>query len=203
MSTDKFRHLLDAINNPQHVNDVANKKERENAKAIESALNKRIEHLGRDFPNPRVRALMASVHDILHYRIAVAAVGVVSTLSCVVASNAPAPCMILIPNDWLAMLAENLEEQTGAIVFVGSQAVDYYNGKIFVGFLRDEIVSRARAYEAEYMLSLSEIVKNRKKSWTPSDYQASVLREFPQGLNTPAAMKLLYPLRSVQKPSRD
>src|SRR5262249_18302332 len=60
--------------------------------------------------------------------------------------------LVFVPKDWPAMAAANPLLQLGAVVFVGSQAVDFATARIG----RDsstKIKDRAQAYEAEYLRS--------------------------------------------------
>ncbi len=92
------------------------------------------------------------------------------------------------PENWVQMVDDDGVMQGGAVVFCGSQARDFYNENIdnpvvtpgFQG--RSEVLERARAYEAEYLLVCKELSWKVGGDWHPNDYQQSILDEFPKGL---------------------
>lgn len=140
------------------------------------------------YPNESIRDLMAMTWDIVGHRIVSTAIGpAVPSLTLAVAGNPVAPhAMIFIPHNWVAMIDENPTYQLGALVFVGSQAVDFYNSRI----LRESEAAkkRARAYEAEYLITLRDAGPSRPLN----EWQEGLLRDFPVGLRTESVVPLLY-----------
>jgi hypothetical protein len=91
--------------------------------------------------------------------------------------------VIALPENWGERFHEDPIRETGALVFVGSQAVDLYNGK-----LDASVAFRGHAFEADYLLTVKEIAP----LYELNDYQKKVLAQFPQGVKSPAALGLLY-----------
>lgn len=98
--------------------------------------------------------------------------------------------IVLVPTNWVEITHEDPIGQAGALVFVGSQARDYYNGKLYGSEDSKETKDRALAYEAEYLLTALKESKFELKQ-----YQKDILKQFPQGVNTPEAQRLLYTSR--------
>jgi hypothetical protein len=93
------------------------------------------------------------------------------------------------------MIQKNAIYQLGALVFVGSQAVDYYNGKIWSEF--EKAKNRARAYEAEYLMTLKEAVPDL----TLNEWQQDVLGAFPEGIRSAAIKPMLYKRKAFVPPA--
>jgi hypothetical protein len=101
-----------------------------------------------------------------------------------------------MPHEWLDQISQDPLLQMGAIVFVGSQIVDFHNERIGVSPEQAAIsIKRARAYEAEYLLTLRKV----SSTVTLNDYQHRVLQEYPSGLMTPSVAldRLLYTPKPV------
>jgi hypothetical protein len=140
------------------------------------------------FPNPVVRDLASMVWDILGHRIVPIAMGPnVPTLTIAVHGNPALPQAILfVPHRWCEMVKEDPCYQLGAITFVGSQAVDLYNGRI--AHESKEAIKRARAYEAEYLRTVREQLPGMKFN----EWQEDCLSDFPAGIATPSIVPLLH-----------
>lgn len=139
--------------------------------------------------NPIFPPFARYVWDVFHYRYVVAAVGApVKSVTFAVMNH---QAMILLPLDWEQMIKDEPLMQLGALIFSGSQAVDYYNGLFAPGVIthasRDVILKRAKNYEAEYLRTLSLAKMN--------SYQEKVLKECPV-FDT----SLLYELKPVEPP---
>jgi hypothetical protein len=149
------------------------------------------------FPNPAIRALAAMIWDIVGSKIVPTAMGPdVPTLSFVVLRNSDVhEAMILVPHGWVAMVQKEPLYQLGALVFVGSQTVDHYNGRVV--FEPKAAEKRARAHEAEFLLT----VKKLSPMTALNDWQHGVLRDFPEGLATERVRPLLYTPKPVVAPS--
>jgi len=141
---------------------------------------------------PKVNDLMRLVWNIIGQGIAPCAVveGVPSVSFTVVSAQHGPRAVILMPPDWMQQMAADPLMQVGSLVFVGSQARDYYRGKIKSAADSALVGQRARAYEAEYLLAL------RAMGYTKfNEYQEAVLSEYPNGV--PA--ELAYDSKGVAK----
>jgi hypothetical protein len=98
-----------------------------------------------------------------------------------------------VPDDYIKLFDEDPMHQIGALVFTGSQAVDFWNDRIFP---QGEVIARAHAYEAEYLHTL---VRDLADNWKPNDYQKKLMTHYPQGLDTPGVS--LYEHKPVPRPS--
>jgi hypothetical protein len=162
----------------------------------------------REWRNPAVRDLAAMIWDIVGHRIVgtaigpevpsltLAAFGAKSAYQLAAAGSKLAPqAIIFTPHRWLNMIAENAPYQLGALVFVGSQAVDYYNGRVLID--PEALKTRARAYEAEYLISLTADAPEYKLN----AYQREILEDFPYGLGTASVKPLLYKHKAFVPPA--
>ncbi len=149
------------------------------------------------FPNPAIRDLMAMVWNVVGHRIVPTAMGPeVPTLTlAAVGSRLTPQAMIFIPHRWVEMVHENPVYQLGALVFVGSQAVDFYNGRIVSE--SEAAKKRARANEAEYIITLREAVPDLKLN----EWQEGELAEFPEGRRTETVKPLLYTYKAFVPPA--
>lgn len=139
-------------------------------KEVESLFTEAVLSL-QAIPEP-LRSLGSAMRDIFHHRHVVVTVGVqVPTLSFVVVS--PPAAMIFAPPEWPEMSRKNPTYQRGAVVFCGSQAVDYYNGRYAVD-PSSLILKRAHSYEAEYLRAL------KPEAGTLNEHQRWLLKTFPR-----------------------
>lgn len=162
----------------------------------------------REWHNPAIRDLAVMIWDIVGHRIVatalgpevpsltLAAFGNKSAYQLAAAGSKLAPqAIIFTPHKWLDMIAENAAYQLGALVFVGSQAVDFHNGRVLID--PEALKTRARAYEAEYLISLRESAPDYKMN----DYQREVLEDYPYGLGTASVRPLLYKFKAFVPPA--
>lgn len=152
------------------------------------------------FPNEAVQKLMKLVWDIIGHKITPIALGpqVPSISLAVFGSPALPQAAIFLPHNWLDDVKADPVLQMGALVFVGSQALDFYNQKVGRAPAQGpESVRRARAYEAEYLLTVKKMGPQTKFN----DYQKKVLDDFPEGILTPAIRDLLYQSREFVPPA--
>jgi len=153
------------------------------------------------FPNPAIRELMTMVWDLVGNRITPVACGPsVPTLTLAVMGNRQLlQAIIFMPHNWLQMIGHkppnSVIYQMGGLVFVGSQAVDFYNGK-FLDSPHD-VEKRARAHEAEYLITVDDPIGTVGFN----DYQKKLLDEYPKGLATPSIRSLLYKSKPFVKPA--
>lgn len=158
------------------------------AKEIEGLFTGSVNFLRSGFPNPTIKRLALVMWDVIAHNVTPLCWGKdVRNLSFVVAGSRTAPqSMILTPTDWHKMVRRDPLTQLGALVFVGSQAIDYVNER----FTEDpeNVTTRAFAYEAEYI----NTVKGLSPSWDLTQYHTKLLEDFPEGVATPKASKVLY-----------
>jgi hypothetical protein len=184
--------ILDYLNARQ-LEEVSEEDQVRKAKDIERVFTLGVDFLRVEFPNPAINRLMGIVSDVVKQRVAPVCSGLkVPTLSFILAGVKTAPqAMIATPANWVDMVRKDPLTQLGALVYVGSQAVDYANDR-FLGE-RPNVAPRAKAYEAEYL----NTVKGLTPTWEPVTYQADTLSEFPDGILSPKAHKVLYSLRPL------
>lgn len=138
-------------------------------------------------PSPRLNQLMGLTWTLVSRRIVPVATGLpVATLHvAVVRQDGAEQARIFMPDDWPEMVLADCVGQLGAVVWAGSQAVDFYNGRpggaVAMG-------SRAQAFEAEFLL----LWQRGDPTWIPNPYQTSVMRRWPGGLDSPGVAALLY-----------
>jgi hypothetical protein len=159
------------------------------AREIESLFQAGTDFLRKLFPNPVINRLMRATWDTVGNKIVPVCFGFkVPTLAFILESDSAQP-FIATPKKWASMVHRDPITQMGALVFVGSQAVDYAHERIPTHQgEKEKMALRARAYESEYLST----VRGLTPSWEPNRYQEELLREFPEGVATPKARNLLY-----------
>jgi hypothetical protein len=100
--------------------------------------------------------------------------------------------MIQIPVDWLETFLEDPIYQVGGVLYTGSQAVDFYNGRFALD--HNNSTALAQAHESE----LLKLVDQEFPEYQLDSYQKHLLEKFPDGLDSPRARELLYPLAPVE-----
>lgn len=139
-------------------------------------------------PNDRIRALGRMTWDLVGNKQVLTAIGpdVPSLGFTVMKAKEMHQAIILMPKTWPKMVTDDPFMQLGAILFVGAQAVDFYNDRLFgdPGARR-----RWHAYEAELLRTLVELLPN----WQPNAYQREALARFPEGLDSKDVP--LYPFK--------
>lgn len=165
----------------------------EQAKEAEAIFIGGVEFLRSTFPNPCIQRLAGVLWEAVGQKITPVCWGLnVKSLSFILAGLRTAPqAMVAVPSNWVKMIGQDPITQLGDLVFVGSQVVDYVHDH----FLTDQanVKPRALAYEAEYL----KAVKNLSPSWQPVSYQLEVLEDFPEGLASPKAQKIVYPIKPL------
>lgn len=150
------------------------------------------------FPNERVKNLMNFVWDVvggqrvpvvLGPRVQSISIAMIGTKDAATKEVTGTRAVIMLPQDWLAKIKENPLLQLGAIVFVGSQSVDFVHGRVH------GVKERAFAYEAEYLKTLQKMLPQ----WKPNDYQHSILKNYADGLDTEVVKPLLYTMKPIEK----
>lgn len=97
--------------------------------------------------------------------------------------------VIMFPVGWSSMAESDPWMAMGALVYCGSQCVDWFNERL-VGQM-EEAGRRAQAYEATYLHALGSRLK-------PNAYQREVMSKFPGGISD--VSELLYECREVPAP---
>ena len=152
-----------------------------------------IDFLAKLFPNPAVNRLMKAAWEVISQKVVPVCFGLrVQTLSFIM-ENASAQPFIATPPNWARKIQLDPITQVGALVFVGSQAVDYTNDFLQCASDREKVILRAKAYEAEYLTT----VRGLTPSWEPNSYQESLFKEFPEGVATPKARNVIYSIRPL------
>lgn len=85
---------------------------------------------------------------------------------------------VMVPWNWYKMFLEDPIMQGGALVFVASQARDYFTERIFDPPIdgKNPTKMRALAAESQYLHHIPS------SNWKPNEYQQEVMNEFPKGL---------------------
>jgi hypothetical protein len=142
----------------------------------------------RRFQNAAISDLMSYVWDIYHYNHVMMALGpnIPSLSIAVTGTKGNLRALTFVPHNWAEMIKEDPVMQLGAVLFVGSQATDFYNNRFATK--EESLLSRVRAtsYEAEYL----RLIQDSSKL---NDYQQSVLAKYPNGFDT----SLTYTRRPV------
>lgn len=161
------------------------------AKEVEGLFTGAVDFLRSTFPNQALRRLAGILWDAVEYKVTPLIYGMsVRTLGFARDTETPR-AFIAPPADWNNKVRKDPITQLGAVVFVGSQAVDYVNERYTID--PQNVLVRARANEAEFM----NTVKGLSPDWDLSSYYEELLKEFPEGLSTPRAHKVLYQLNPL------
>lgn len=143
----------------------------------------------RGSPNARLARLGALVWDIVGQRhVVVAMHATIPAMSFMAAQrkDGPQQGMILVPPSWLDLLLTEPAMAVGGVIFNGSQALDYYNGRIGKDLDPMTLIkARCWNYEAEFLRAVPPGMLNK--------YQRGVLEMYPNGFDE----KLVYEYRPV------
>jgi hypothetical protein len=134
-----------------------------------------VEFLRSSFPNENVRKLATLLWDVCGSRSVPLAVGpkVPSLHFGLMGGSA----VIFAPDNWSDLIKENPILQMGGVVCIGTQAVDWWAGKITTQEEAQTTGRRAQVYEAEYLLAIKKQAPGHKFN----DYQKRLLAEYPKG----------------------
>ena len=142
-------------------------------------VTKVVGYLSCSFPQEDVNRLMTQVWHLIGSATTPVAIGPVRTPSSVLSrQKGRNTMMILVPPNWVELAMTDFTMALGAMIFCGSQAVDFYNNRLLEN--PDECADRGRAYEAEAL----RIFQNTDPAWVPNSYQAAMLAKYPDGLKT-------------------
>lgn len=180
MNSSLILEIATALNckNPKYLKDLDSKDPFVvNGRLIEGLFTTGVSILNK-LENEALRSLMSYVWDIFQHRHVTLAIGPeVPGMSFALAGNRKGAlqAMVFAPTNWPEMMEADPYMQLGAIIYIGSQAADYYNGV----FHDQESVNlsrkRSNSYEAEYLLLLKDHPLN--------EYQRKVVSENPNGFD--------------------
>ena len=160
-------------------------------KVCESLFTGGVDVLRSIVPNDRIRALGRVVWDLVSHKQVLVAIGpdVPSLSFTVMRIKELHQAHVLIPRSWSQMVADDPFMQLGAILFVGAQAVDFYNDRLI-----DDRGAHRRwhAYEAELLRTL----RTSLLRWEPNEYQREILVRYPDGLDSKDVE--LYPFKPYE-----
>lgn len=90
-------------------------------------------------------------------------------------------CFIMCPSNWHEMLLKDPFMQMGGLVFIASQAKDYWNLRLSSQYenRKEEIKNRARSYEAEL---LNYFAKYKSEKFSANDWQKETIKLYPGGI---------------------
>lgn len=130
-------------------------------------------------PLPAINSLMRLFWRLVGNKIVPSAMGQVPTVSFLAEIRQyKSVGMVICPEDWLDKVQQDPYYQMGALVYVASQAKDYWNHK-FVPNSKKEIFARAYSYEAEWLHFLAA---TDPAGFQPNAYQQKLMAEYPQGI---------------------
>jgi len=151
---------------------------------MSDAFTDGVEILRHRFPNPRINTLMKMVWDLVGGHVVPVVHGMpvkVLSIGVVVTPGGELQARIFMPDDYLEMVTKDPFYQLGGLVYIGSQAVDFWNGKITRSQPDGGVFRRAHAYEAEFLHSLAK----ETPWWHPNKWQKRAMKDFPKGLDSP------------------
>lgn len=133
----------------------------------------------RTFPNQEINKLMALFWNLVENKITPAALApAVPSLSFWCEKRGiEETAFVLVPADFAKLCKRNPTMQLGALVFVASQARDYYSNRFYKS---KEMEQRALVYEAEFLLT----TQKNLPGFIPNEYQRNVLNFYPHGLES-------------------
>lgn len=99
----------------------------------------------------------------------------------VVGNKANKMPLFIMPVDFIDQVREDPVMQLGIVTYMSSQARDYYAEAIRHG-ASDVVNRRARAFEAEALLTLEKMSSEEGMDLYWNELQQSILSEFPYGL---------------------
>ena len=152
--------------------------------------------LGAVVPNERIQTLARVIWDLVgNKRVLIALGPKVPTLAfTAMQDRGVLQGIVFIPQAWPEMAQKDAFMQLGAILFVGAQAVDFYNDRL----MNDPTAEgRWHAYEAELLHTLRKLMPD----WKPNVYQTKVMAQYPDGLDTAGVE--LYAFKSYEPSKGD
>lgn len=128
---------------------------------------------------PSINILMRLFWRLVGNKVVPSAMGGVPTVSFLAeVRQGKSVGMVICPIDWLERIQQDPYYQMGALIYVASQAKDYWNHK-FVPGSKKEILARAYSCEAEFLHFLKT---TDPVGFVPNPYQQKIMDEYPNGI---------------------
>lgn len=146
----------------------------------------------RNFPHPDTQTMADALWEIVYHNLVFVSLAEPHQplrVHVSVIEDVFQQAVIQVPEDWLLMFQDDPIYQLGGVLYTGSQAVDFYNGRLDL----HTSAALAQAHEAE----LLRLTTRAFPAYELDQYQRQLMERFPKGLNSPRAKKLLYPLAPV------
>ena len=153
------------------------------AEAKGDAFTQGVDMLRSKFPHKGINELMSMVWDLVGGKIVplVGGMPVATLVFAVVGKLNDLQARIFVPDDYVEMVQKDGVHQLGALVFVGSQVVDFWNDKIVPQTI---MIKRAFAYEAEFLHAFDRMSRDVNLGWKPNEYQKKVMHDYPHGIGS-------------------
>lgn len=136
-------------------------------------------------PSPCLARLGRHLWDVIHHRhSAVLMHSGVHRLSIGIVEHKTTKvqqCIVLVPPAWREMFEAEPLMQLGAVIFIGSQVVDHFNGR-FACESAERIGCRSSSYEAELLKAEERRRPASDRSWL-NEYHRHVLQTHPTGFD--------------------
>lgn len=149
----------------------------------------------RGFPHPSTQAMAESLWEIIYHNLVFVSLGdiggEIQLVTQTIADSDFQQAMIKVPQDWLEAFLDDPLFQLGGALYAGSQAVDHYNGVLATD--PETSTELAAAHEAEII----RLAMYEYPTYQLDEYQQQLIELYPEGLNSPRAKELLYPLAPV------
>lgn len=155
------------------------------------------------FPNNEINQLVTLMWRLIgnkHITLALDPTGFMPSVSfAVLAEGSKRIPILFLSQNFINQTAKAPEVQVGVFAYMASQCRDYFVNKI-TGDNTQEVNKRAQAYEAEALLTLSELAREEDIELEFIDPQYQILEAFPNGLadlneelryNTPSDEKVV------------
>jgi hypothetical protein len=136
-------------------------------------------------PNDRISALARVVWDLIGHKQIQVVIGpdVQSLTFTCMQLRGVLQGFVLVPKRWPEMIKADAFMQSGALLFVGAQLVDFHNDRLIneasTGVYADA-PPRWYAYEAEFLRTIKQLLPD----WAPNEYQRKLMEEYPDGLDS-------------------
>lgn len=172
-------NLMKAILDGKHIDELPdNDPEKVAAKKAETLFTQCVALL-LEHPDTTLSGLMRKAWTVYNQKQVVVGIGPSPTPAFVLALNVThVRGMVILPPDWPSRLEQDILFQTGAVIFVSSQAVDYVEGRLKKSMDPEEqraqskeTIRRAQSHEAIYLRH----IQSTQPDWTPNPYQKMVL----------------------------
>lgn len=196
LDSETAKAVVEMFENAQHAKDLSDEDPLlEKANFLGDGFTQVVASLRTLVDNENINRLGTLLWGLVGHKIVPVAIGPkVTTVSFLAFKYKDlSQAQIILPLDWGEMFHKDPIYQAGAVVGVGSKAIDFYNNQ----FNDEAIEKRARLWEAEFLLT----VLKGDPSYSLDSYQRSVVSEFPEGLRSNKAVPLLYSWKPFTAPN--